>query len=210
MDSHDWKAVSLHYIRDTIDRAIESQNIATGYNPTLLVAASEDALAIARILRDELKSKLQKALPVLTCKLEVRACTRREAITPAPCLPRCLPAATELCQCSSRPQQTAIRQQHPPVLCVGARSSLSCAVDLPCVQLYDDSNPYRGEVTSPWKDSFSGQRGACQARLSLAQCTAARSRISPPAGSRTGHDLALLPYPCPCSAPRRQGGQHTS
>lgn len=93
MDSGDWKTVSLHYMRDVIRTSITKQSIDTVFRPTLLIAASEDALAIARILRSELQAKTSQCLPILTSKL----------------------------------------------------------------QLFDDSNPYRGEVTSAWQGTFSGQ-----------------------------------------------------
>jgi hypothetical protein len=51
-----WKTVSTHYIRETLHNAIRSNQLCSHYQPTLLIAASEDALTLARVLRDELKA----------------------------------------------------------------------------------------------------------------------------------------------------------
>lgn len=69
MDVSDWRSVSVHYITEKIRDAIESQKIEN-YKPTLLIAAGEDALSVAHIVRSELKAR-GVVTKILTSKLEV-------------------------------------------------------------------------------------------------------------------------------------------
>jgi hypothetical protein len=66
------KSVSQHYIRETIQNAIRSQADFSDFKPTLLIAASEDALTLARVLRDELKAVLGcESAIILTSVLQI-------------------------------------------------------------------------------------------------------------------------------------------
>jgi hypoxanthine phosphoribosyltransferase len=55
MDVTDWRAVSQHYVREVVAKA--APGLAASFTPTLLVAASDDALAVARVLRDALGTR---------------------------------------------------------------------------------------------------------------------------------------------------------
>jgi len=50
---------------------VEQQKLDVRFKPTLLVAAGEDALSVARTLRGVLKVKTHESIPILTSKLEL-------------------------------------------------------------------------------------------------------------------------------------------
>lgn len=66
----DWRCVSQHYIRELIENAVDQQQLHVRFKPTLLIAAGEDALSIARTLARTLKARTSSSIPILTSSLE--------------------------------------------------------------------------------------------------------------------------------------------
>ena len=54
----DWRCVSQHYIQELIAKAVDQHQLDLKFKPSLIVAAGEDALSVARMLRACLKGKL--------------------------------------------------------------------------------------------------------------------------------------------------------
>lgn len=55
MEVGDWKCVSQAYVLALIEKAVVSQNLVSRFNPSIIVAASEDALSVCKTLKAVLK-----------------------------------------------------------------------------------------------------------------------------------------------------------
>lgn len=62
----DWRCVSQHYIQELITKAVEQHQLDLKFKPSLIVAAGEDALSVARMLKACLKGKLRPGSSILT------------------------------------------------------------------------------------------------------------------------------------------------
>ena len=69
--SLDWRCVSQHYIQELIESAVSQHQLHLKFKPTLIVAAGEDALSVARMLKASLKAKTGSSIPVISNKMEL-------------------------------------------------------------------------------------------------------------------------------------------
>ena len=67
----DWRCVSQHYVVELVNHAVEQHQLGTKFKPTLIIAAGEDALSVARILKAALKAKTGSAVLTLSPKLDL-------------------------------------------------------------------------------------------------------------------------------------------
>lgn len=67
----DWRCVSQHYIQDLIAKAVEQHQLDVKFKPTLIIAAGEDALSVARMLKASLKGKAGSLILTLSPNLDL-------------------------------------------------------------------------------------------------------------------------------------------
>jgi hypoxanthine phosphoribosyltransferase len=71
MEVTDWRCVSQHHISELVENAVERHQFHIKFKPSVIIAAGDDALSVARILRATLKSKIGTGMPILTHNMDL-------------------------------------------------------------------------------------------------------------------------------------------